>query len=65
MLVTVACPSCGVNLQTSPERLGQRKKCPQCHELVVLPAPSAHDETAVEIPIPKPEEIQRGAGESS
>lgn len=57
MVISVACPQCGAELQTSPDRLGQRKKCPQCHEVVVLPAPTVHDETAVEIPVIDPAEI--------
>jgi phage FluMu protein Com len=64
MLISVACPRCAAPLKTSPDRLGQRKKCPQCHELVLLPALTARDETAVEIPVADPKEIRRNADES-
>src|SRR5689334_4082343 len=48
MVITLACPACGVALRVAAERAGQQGKCPKCRAPLTVPrvSPAASAATA-------------------
>jgi hypothetical protein len=40
MPISLACPSCGVNLRVPDDRVGRKTKCPKCHLTFTVPSPA-------------------------